>query len=294
MQVSKGFNLPKFATIDAAKFFDPIRTPRTMVATPINTALPASPSIPTIEWVQPPHDFVLDDTPVENNGQPLIAGALKESLELTGRLPASGMIAINFGLCARIAGELTLKAPDWLYISKVNQPGIPRKSYTPHLEGAVPEIVMEFLSDADGTEYSHRKVNPVGKWHFYEKILKVPNYIIFQPDLGLLEVYRLKGGVYTLEQPDVEGRHWFAELGLFLGAWKGIKEDHSTYWLRWWDAEGNILPWAVEQIAQERAQAEAAQQQAEAAQQQADREKQRADRLAAILRAQGIDPDAIE
>jgi hypothetical protein len=92
-----------------------------MVATPINTALPASPSIPTIEWVQPPHDFVLDDTPVENNGQPLIAGALKESLELTGRLPASGLIAINFGLCARIAGELTLKAPDWLYISKAQQ-----------------------------------------------------------------------------------------------------------------------------------------------------------------------------
>jgi hypothetical protein len=104
-----------------------------MVATPINTALPASPSIPRIEWVKPPDNFVLDDTPVENNGQPLIAGALKESLELAGRLPTSGMVAMNFGLCARIDGELTLKAPDWLYISSVNEPGIPRKSYTPNL-----------------------------------------------------------------------------------------------------------------------------------------------------------------
>jgi Putative restriction endonuclease len=264
-----------------------------MVATPINTALPASPSIPRIEWVKPPDNFVLDDTPVENNGQPLIAGALKESLELAGRLPTSGMVAMNFGLCARIDGELTLKAPDWLYI---------------------PEIVMEFLSDTDGLEYSVRR-SPIGKWCFYEQILKVPTYVIFDPPLGLLEVYRLRIDHYILEQPDVEGRHWFPELGLFLGAWRGVKEDHSTYWLRWWDAEGNRLPWAVEQIAQERQQTEAAQQQAEvaqqqaevaqrqaeiaqqqaqAAQQQADREKQRADRLAELLRAQGLDPDAIE
>jgi hypothetical protein len=53
-----------------------------------------------------------------------------------------------------------------------------------------------------------------------------------------------------------------------------------------------LLPWAVEKVAAEQAKAEAAQQQAEAAQQQAEAEKTRADRLAALLRAQGIDPDA--
>jgi hypothetical protein len=73
-----------------------------------------------------------------NLGQPLIAGALRESLELTGRILPHHLIASNFGLCAKINSELTLKAPDWLYVATVKQPGLPRQSYTPHLEGDVP------------------------------------------------------------------------------------------------------------------------------------------------------------
>lgn len=250
-----------------------------MVATSPIPARSATPTLtPAIAWVKPPSDFVLDDTPVENNGQPLLAAALRESLELAGRLPAEGLVASNFGLCVKIGDELTLKAPDWLYIPQVNQPGIPRKSYTPHLEGGVPTIVMEFLSDTNGEEYSQRRIPPVGKWHFYEQILKVPTYVILEPDSGLLEVYRLQSSHYVLELPDPEGRHWFAELGLFLGTWRGTKADHTTYWLRWWDQSGNLLPWGIEQVALEK--------------QRAEQEKQRADRLAELLRAQGIDPDA--
>jgi Putative restriction endonuclease len=276
---------------------------------------------PEIAWVKPPADFVLDDTPVDNLAQPLIAAALSESLELTGRLPASGLVASNFGLCVRVGNELTLKAPDWLYIEQVIEPGLARKSYTPHLEGDVPDIVMEFLSETEGGEYSIRQTTPVGKWHFYEQILKVPNYIILEPDAGLLEVYRLQNDQYVLEQPDIEGRHWFAELGLFLGAWRGFKGGHHSYWLRWWDAEGNLLPWAVEQmeqdqqqVSQERQQTEQERKRADTEKQRADAEKQRADaaqlkadaaqlkadeaqlkaeRLANLLRAQGINPDEL-
>lgn len=261
-----------------------------MVARPSNPATqfkPAQIKPPQIAWVKPPDDYVLDDTPVENTGQPLIAGALRESLELADRLPADGLVASNFGLCLKIADELTLKAPDWLYISQVKQPGIERKSFTPNLEGEVPLMVMEFLSETDGGEYSLRRIPPVGKWYFYEQLLKIANYIIFEPDSGLLEVYRLSDGKYVLEQPDVDGRHWFPELELFLGTWRGTKEARSGYWLRWWDAAGNLLPWAVEQIEQEK-------QRAEQAQQQAEQEKQRADRLAELLSAQGIDPDEME
>lgn len=115
----------------------------------------------------------------------------------------------------------------------------------------------------------------MGKWFFYEQILQVLTYVIFAPELGLLEVYRLQSGGYVLEQPDENGRHWFAELQLFLGTWRGEKEGRSGYWLRWWDAEGIVLPWAIE-IAD-----------------QLEQERQRADRLAEALRAQGIDPDNI-
>jgi Putative restriction endonuclease len=257
-----------------------------VASTPINRQRPT----PKLAWVKPPDDFVLDDTPVENTGQPIIAAALRESLELAGRIPAAGLIASNFGLCVRIDTELTLKAPDWLYIAQVKEPGIARQSYTPNLEGDIPTIVMEFLSATDGGEYSLRQIRPIGKWYFYEQLIKVPNYVIFEPDSGLLEVYRRQSGNYVLEQPDVEGRHWFSELGLFLGTWRGLKADRDGYWLRWWDAEGQLLPWAIEQIEQER---EQARQQIEQERQRADAAQLKADRLAERLRAQGIDPNSI-
>ena len=147
----------------------------------------------------------------------------------------------------------------------------------PHREGQVPSIVMEFLSETDGGEYSHRRIPPIGKWFFYEQVLKVPTYIIFEPEGGLLEVYRHQGEQYQLEQPNPEGWHWFAELGLFLGTWRGEKEGRSGYWLRWWDEAETRLPWAVELVEQER--------------QRAEQERQRAERLADYLRSQGINPD---
>jgi hypothetical protein len=255
-----------------------------MVTTPNRHQRPK----PIVAWVKPPDDFQLDDTPVENTAQPLLAGALRESLEIAERIQPENLIASNFGLCAQVSGELTIKAPDWLYVARVNQPGA-RTTYTPNLEGDTPSLVMEFLSATDGGEYSLRQIPPVGKWFFYEQILQVMTYVIFAPDLGLLEVYRLQSGNYTLEQPDENGRHWFNELQLFLDTWRGEKEGRSGYWLRWWDAEDRLLPWAVEiadQLEQERQRAETERQRAEA-------ERQRADRLAEALRSQGIDPDAL-
>jgi hypothetical protein len=255
-----------------------------MVATPpLRINLPEL----VISWDSPPDAFQLDDTPVENTGQPLIAGALRESLEVNGRIQPENLIASNFGLCVRVGSELTLKAPDWLYVSKVNMPGTDRKTYTPYKEGDLPSIVMEFLSETDGGEYSIRQIPPIGKWFFYEQILKIPTYVVFEPELGLLEVYRLQSDRYVLEQPNENGHHWFEELQLFLGTWRGEKEGRWGYWLRWWDAEAMALPWAIEQVEMERQRTEMERQRAEG-------EKQRADRLAEMLRSQGIDPDAID
>ena len=40
--------------------------------------------LPPIAWVSLPDDFTLPDEPVESNLQPLLAAALRESLELAG------------------------------------------------------------------------------------------------------------------------------------------------------------------------------------------------------------------
>lgn len=235
----------------------------------------------TVTWEKLPDDFQLEEQPVENTGQPLIAGALREILELMGYIKPEMLIASNFGLCATVNSELVIKAPDWVYVPSVLpiELGKDRKSYTPQLEGDIPSVVMEFLSETDGGEYSVKRTYPPGRWFFYEQILQVPTYVIFDPATGLLEVYRLQAGRYELELPDAEGRHWMADMGLFLGVWRGEKEERTGYWLRWWDEEGNLLLWGVERLEQERLRAE--------------QERLRADKLAQYLRSQGINPDAI-
>ncbi len=262
-----------------------------------------------ITWEKLPDDYQLEEEPVENTGQPLIAGALRETLELSGFIKPEMLIASNFGLCATVDEQLIIKAPDWVYVPSVKPLAVAkaRRSYTPNLEGEVPQVVMEFLSENDGGEYSVKRTYPPGKWFFYEQILKVTIYVVFEPEAGLLEVYRLQETRYELELPNENGRHWLPELGLFLGTWHGKKEERTGYWLRWWDEAGNLLPWAVEQIEQERQRAEQeaqraqqehqrAEQEAQRAEQEAQRaeqERQRAERLAEYLRSQGINPDEL-
>ena len=50
----------------------------------------------TITWEKLPDDFLLPDEPVDNNLQPLLAAALRESLELAGLILESMLIASNF------------------------------------------------------------------------------------------------------------------------------------------------------------------------------------------------------
>ena len=233
-----------------------------------------------ISWEALSADFQLEDEPVENTGQPLLAGALRESLEISGFIQPQMLIASNFGLCATINGQFVAKAPDWVYVPVVNEVLGERKSYTPNLEGDIPAVVMEFLSDTEGGEYSFKRIYPPGKWFFYEQILQVPIYVIFDPNGGLLEFYQLENRRYELQQPDENGRHWIDLMGLFLGTWQGTKEARTGYWLRWWDEAGNLLPWAVEEIEQER--------------QRAKQERQQKERLIAYLQSQGIDPNNLQ
>jgi len=74
---------------------------------------------PRITWEILPENFILPDDPVESNLQPLLAAALRESLELAGLLLGSMLVASNFGLCANINDKTVVKAPDWVYIPSV-------------------------------------------------------------------------------------------------------------------------------------------------------------------------------
>ena len=257
-----------------------------MVATPPQLiASPPAQSI-AIAWELLPDDYVLPNDPVDNINQPALAAALTDALATAGRLNDSNFTCTNYGICATLNDRIVVKAPDWAFIPELRVPKQDAiRSYTPQLQGSTPAVVMEFISETEGTEYSSKPTYPPGKWFFYEQVLQVPTYAIFSPESDILEVYRLgQDGHYINANADEQGRYWLPEMELFLGLWQGDHGGRSGSWLRWWDSDGNLLLWGDELAAEER-------QKAEQERQKAKQERQRAERLLAQLRAAGIEPE---
>ncbi len=227
-----------------------------------------------VRWEKLPDDCILEDQPLQNIDQPLLAAALREILEIAGLILDGTLVAVNLGISAMLNSEVYVKAPDFFYARNV-QP-LPdreiRRSYTPNLEGEIPAIVIEFLLPNPYDEYSNKPSYPPGKWFFYKKILQVPFYALFEIATGVLEMYQLNSsGDYKIQQPDANGHYWIPGVGLFLGIWEGRKAERTGYWLRWWDESGQMLLWGAEMV---------------------ERERHRGDRLSAQLRAAGIEPEA--
>lgn len=236
---------------------------------------------PAVTWEPLPADYPLPDDPVDNIQQPLLAHALNDALDAAGWLRPEMLIAINMGLVARVAGKFVVKAPDWFYVPQVQplSPGVIRRSYTPYAEGAGVAVVMEFLSDTPGDELSPRDAFPYGKLYFYEQILQVPVYVIYDPYRRDLTVRYWQQGRYVVGTADDQGRFWLANMNLFLGLWSGERMGYDITWLRWWDRSGNLLLWPGEQV--------------RLAEQRAAQEQRRAERLAAKLQELGINPDEL-
>ena len=256
-----------------------------------------------ITWPLLPDDFILPDDPVDDIEHPLIASGLRQSVAADSQLMQDALAVTNFALCAAIDDRTICKAPDWMYVKPV-QPwphSYPRRSYTPHTEGTIPFVVMEFLSATYGAEYSVEHTEEIGKWFFYEQVIQVPRYVIFRQTTGIIEVYMLQSGRYDNQNPDENGRYLIPGLELFLGVWQGTREDRTGYWLRWWNAAGELLLWPEERAENERQRAENERQRADRAQQDRElaqtlleQERQRNQELLARLAALGIDPESIQ
>jgi Uma2 family endonuclease len=240
--------------------------------------------IPKITWEKLPEDFALPDEPVDNINQPLLAVALNDSLTTAGKLSPNSLTTTNYGICATVDDKVVVKAPDWSYIDEIRVPRTDvERSYTPQLQGNIPSIVMEFLSDTTETEYSTKPTYPPGKWYFYEQILKVPVYVLFDLKSSDIEVYHLNSsGRYEIQSPNDQGKFWLPQINLFLGIWYGTRDNHTRNWLRWWDEHDQLLLWGAELLAQEKLRADQEKSRA-------DQEKLRAEKLAEKLRELGIE-----
>jgi Uma2 family endonuclease len=182
------------------------------------------------------------------------------------------------------------KRPDWfavLGVSRLYEQQDLRLSYVTWQEGVNPFVVVELLSP--GTEKEDlgqalREVDrPPTKWEVYEQILRVPYYFVFNRYTDELQVFGLITSRYQALPIEGQGL-WLEEVQLGLGLWQGTYQNIDRLWLRWYDAAGAWIPTPAELAEQER-------QRTEQERQRAEQERQRAEKLAARLRALGIDPD---
>ena len=234
---------------------------------------------------------------------------------------------------------LWYKRPDWFVV--VGVPRLYdevdlRLSYVLWQEGISPLVVVEFLSpgtakedvgevevaaadegldstnESEGRDLPDEDVESTGngqaldtpprKWEVYERILRVPYYIVFSRYTNKVRFFQLVGGRYQEQKLDPgEPRVWIPELELSLGLWQGEYQGIERLWLRWYDAEGNWVLTESElalQQAERRAQeSERRTQEAERRAQESERRAQEAERraeeLAQRLRDLGIDLQAL-
>ncbi|WP_200235895.1 Uma2 family endonuclease [Thiohalocapsa halophila] len=112
-----------------------------------------------------------------------------------------------------------------------------RKSWVVWQEGKAPDLVVELVSKTS------RHVDKVEKKQVYQDQLRVAEYFWFDPwapeDFA---GFTLVDGRYQPIEAAGPGRIPSPLLGLTLGWWDGTFRWVETRWLRWWDADGNLLP----------------------------------------------------
>jgi Uma2 family endonuclease len=226
--------------------------PYTETSLPDHTQLPESDGTFVKNWQEHPQSILLTES---------ITPVLQK------RHPdGEYCIGQDLGIYWRITDppERGAEAPDWFYV-----PNVPlllnghfRRSYVLWQEYISPLIALEFVS---GNGAEERDKTPwKGKFWIYEQVIKPVFYGIYEVSKTSLEVYHLIEGQYHLLSTNERGHYPITPLGIELGLWQGEYQNMELSWLRWWDLQGNLLLIGEE----------------------------RANRLAAQLRALGVEPEA--
>lgn len=239
--------------------------------------LPAKQTLPTMY-----------DLPSENPEEPglpdefhaLQPQLLSRTLRLTDYPPSRLFVGSDLSLYYDVKNPLWHKRPDWflvLDVPRLYEGTDLRSSYVVWQEGVNPFLVVELLSPGtekedlgelavseeekvsalDSTESNGQptKEIPPKKWDVYERILRVPYYVVFSRYNDRLRAFKLNGGRYREQTIDTEKpQFWIPELKLGLGIWQGEFDGINRSWLRWYDGEGNWLQTEAERERQKRMQ----------------------------------------
>jgi Uma2 family endonuclease len=135
-------------------------------------------------------------------------------------------------------------------------------SYDIPLQPVGPFLVLEYVSkNSERKDYDENMRK-------YEHDLKVPYYLLFQPEAQELTLYYHTGEKYNSVPPNEHGRHPISQLELEVA----LREGWVRYWFR-----GELLPLPADLLHERDAERQARQ----SAERMANEERQRADLLAA-------------
>ncbi|MDW8054549.1 MAG: Uma2 family endonuclease [Anaerolineae bacterium] len=216
-----------------------------------------------------------DDTPVDNIFSAKQQRLLVDSLYVSWEPPQFGkrfLADANVGVYYRLEQGAMVVPDCFVSVDVVPVADVwskPGRSYMVWMYGKPPDVVVELVSNKEGGELGD-------KLAIYTR-MRVLYSVVYDPQ-------RMLGGeaLHVFENTAAGMKRlsngWMEAVGLGVKLWEGEYEGISATWLRWCDAAGNILLTGGER--------------AKLAEQALEAERQRAERLAARLRALGIDPNA--
>jgi Uma2 family endonuclease len=220
-----------------------------------------------------------DDTPVDNELQEIIPSLLKSILQILWGKRLDWFFGIDMGIYTD--PERPPIVPDGFLSLDVERSYDEdlRLSYLLWEERVTPIFVLEVVSTKPGGEYTTKlqEYARMGVLYYIiyslEKVLHLgkPQDRTFRNPKrrrkARLEIYKLQGQAYELQSANPL---WMPEIGLGIGSERASYDRLTREWLYWYDENNRRYSTPAEQIEQER---------------------QRAERLAAQLRALGIEPD---
>jgi Uma2 family endonuclease len=176
------------------------------------------------------------------------------------------------------------RGPDFFFVKDVDGTRDRRYWWTFEEGGRLPDVILELLSPTTAQD------DRTTKKDVYEQVFRTPEYFCYDPDTHLLQGWRLVKGRYEPIQPNELGWLWSEEAGLWIGTWEGTFQGMKTTWIRFYDANFQLVLTQAEydhmradqekqRAEQEMERAEQEKQRAEQQQERADQEKQRAESL---------------
>jgi Uma2 family endonuclease len=219
----------------------------------------------------PPGDIESHEPPLESDLHLRQIILLLQCLELwwqnRNNFYAAGNLTIYYS--QRQLKSEEFRGPDFFVVLGCDRK--PRKSWVIWQEdGKYPNIIVELLSP------STKATDKGLKKQIYQDIFRTPEYFWFDPDNLEFVGFHLVDGNYQPIEPNPQDWLWSQQLDLYLGV-----QDNQ---LRYFTAQGHLVPTPQELAEQEK-------QRADEERQRAEQEKQRAERLASKLRELNIDPD---